>query len=218
MRALALGVGVGLALAGTAQGQELRAEMYLITPEAVNKPIGLVLITSTPAGAKFVADLQGLPPGRHGLHVHENGDCGVGPADDGTSAAGMAAGEHYDPERTGAHGGPEYRDAIVLQRIDQSLGQWRFRPHNDQVDHFLCGQRADFLDGAGGDGNDARQVGDARISRRGDQLDACVFAGECVGKCVFAAAGADEQDLHPAKLTGGRSADKPLRPPVAAAE
>ena len=107
MRALAFGVGVGLALAGTAQSQELRAEMYLITPEAMNKPIGLVLITSTPAGAKFVADLQGLPPGRHGFHVHENGDCGVGPADDGTSAAGMAAGGHYDPERTGTHGGPE---------------------------------------------------------------------------------------------------------------
>ena len=69
MRAWALGFGVGLALAGTAQGQELRAEMYLITPEAMNKPIGLVLISSTEAGAKFVADLQGLPPGRHGLHV-----------------------------------------------------------------------------------------------------------------------------------------------------
>jgi Cu-Zn family superoxide dismutase len=109
MRALAIGVGVGLALAGTTHGQELRAEMYLITPEAMNKPIDLVLITSTEAGAKFVANLQGLPPGQHGFHVYENGDRGPGPADEGTSAAGTAASRHYDPERTGGAswaGGP----------------------------------------------------------------------------------------------------------------
>ena len=106
MRALAMAAWVGLALGSTAHGQELRAEMYLITPEATNKPIGLVLISSTDGGAKFVADLQGLPPGQHGFHVHENGDCGSGPTDDGTTAAGMAAGGHYDPERTKAHLGP----------------------------------------------------------------------------------------------------------------
>lgn len=86
--------------------EELRAEMYLITPEAMNKPIGLVMIARTDAGAKFVANLQGLPPGQHGFHVHENGDCGSGPTDDGT-IAGMAAGGHYDPEHTGTHLGPE---------------------------------------------------------------------------------------------------------------
>ena len=107
MRALLIGVAVGLALVGMAQGQELRAEMYLITPEAMNKPIGLVLITSTGAGVKLVADLQGPPPGQHGFHVHENDDCGSGPDDDGKIAAGMAAGGHYDPERTAAHLGPE---------------------------------------------------------------------------------------------------------------
>ena len=106
MRLIAVGILVGLALAGTAQSQELRAEMYLITPEAMDKPIGQVLITTTAAGAKFVAKLQGLPPGQHGFHVHENGDCGSGPTDDGTMAAGMAAGGHYDPEGTNAHFGP----------------------------------------------------------------------------------------------------------------
>ena len=61
MRALSIAVALGVTLIGTAQGQELRAEMYLITPEAMNKPIGLILITSTGAGVKLVADLQGLP-------------------------------------------------------------------------------------------------------------------------------------------------------------
>ncbi|MFL5336220.1 MAG: superoxide dismutase family protein, partial [Geminicoccaceae bacterium] len=62
---------------------------------------------SSGAGTKFVADLHGLPPGEHGFHVHENGDCGPGPDPAGTMAPGMAAGGHYDPERTGAHRGPE---------------------------------------------------------------------------------------------------------------
>jgi Cu-Zn family superoxide dismutase len=92
---------------GAPLGEELRAEMYLITPEGADKPTGLVMITSTDAGAKFVADLQGLPPGQHGFHVHENGDCGSGATADGTKAAGMAAGEHYDPDGTKAHLGPE---------------------------------------------------------------------------------------------------------------
>jgi Cu-Zn family superoxide dismutase len=97
-------LGVGVA---QAQAQELRAEMYLITPGASNQPIGLILISSTDMGAKFVADLQGLPPGQHGFHVHENGDCGPGPTAAGPIAPGMAAGGHFDPERTNAHRGPE---------------------------------------------------------------------------------------------------------------
>ena len=73
--------------------------MYLITPGAADQPIGQVLITSSGAGTKFVADLHGLPPGQHGFHVHENGDCGPGPDAAGQMAPGMAAGGHYDPER-----------------------------------------------------------------------------------------------------------------------
>jgi Cu-Zn family superoxide dismutase len=109
MRAIVPAILLASALAGAAQAQaqELRAEMYLITPEAAHQPIGAVLISGTPAGAKFVADLRDLPPGRHGFHVHERGDCGPGPTDDGAVAPGLAAGGHYDPEGTGKHRGPE---------------------------------------------------------------------------------------------------------------
>ena len=98
MRAIAFAACVSLALVNTAQGQELRAEMYLITLDATNQPIGLVLISSTDAGAKFVADLQGLPPGQH---VFAGPGSLLLPA-----AVGMAAGEHYDPEGAKAHLGP----------------------------------------------------------------------------------------------------------------
>src|SRR5690348_14896527 len=36
-------------------------------------------------------ELTGLPPGRHGFHIHENGDCG---APDAASAGG-----HFNPEK-----------------------------------------------------------------------------------------------------------------------
>src|SRR3954464_12255619 len=91
----------------SAQGQEVRADMYLITPGAVDQPVGQVLITSSGAGTKFVADLHGLLPGQHRLHVHEDGRGGPGPDATGALAPGMAAGGDSDPERTGAHRGPE---------------------------------------------------------------------------------------------------------------
>ena len=108
MRETAATILICLALAVNGPGaRAARAEMYLIDPKAAAEPIGLVLVGSTKQGAEFVVDLRGLPPGQHGIHVHEYGDCGAGRAEDGTTAPGMAAGDHYDPERTGAHLGPE---------------------------------------------------------------------------------------------------------------
>jgi len=46
---------------------------------------------------RVTVDLHGVPPGVHGFHIHENGDCS---ADDGTSAGG-----HFNPIGT-PHAGP----------------------------------------------------------------------------------------------------------------
>jgi Cu-Zn family superoxide dismutase len=56
-------------------------------------------------GAVFALNLKDLPPGKHGLHLHENGDCGPGLVDGAQVAAG-AAGGHWDSEHTGKHAGP----------------------------------------------------------------------------------------------------------------
>lgn len=107
MRKTALALLAGSALAGAVQAQELEVTMNAITAEGVGEEIGTVLITQTPAGARFVAELRGLPNGERGFHVHANGDCGPGPNAQGEMAAGMAAGSHWDPEETKAHHGPE---------------------------------------------------------------------------------------------------------------
>src|SRR5687767_14930352 len=36
---------------------------------------GTVTFTPEGTGVKVVAHVQGVPPGRHGIHIHENGQC-----------------------------------------------------------------------------------------------------------------------------------------------
>lgn len=47
------------------------------------------------------ADIKGLTPGKHAMHVHEFGDCGA----DAEGAAGGAAGGHFNPNKVD-HGAP----------------------------------------------------------------------------------------------------------------
>jgi Cu-Zn family superoxide dismutase len=107
MRTLILGSVAACAVIGAAQAQELRVTMHAITAQGVGESLGTVAITQTPDGASFATELHGLPAGEHGFHLHEKGDCGPAPNPEGTVAAGVAAGGHWDPEGTKAHHGPE---------------------------------------------------------------------------------------------------------------
>jgi len=53
------------------------------------EPLGTVRLVATPSGMMhLVWQLQGIPPGMHGIHVHQIGDCS---ADDLESAGGHLA-------------------------------------------------------------------------------------------------------------------------------
>jgi Cu-Zn family superoxide dismutase len=58
-------------------------------PKSGSTLSGKATLSETPDGVKVALALEGLPPGEHGAHVHEKGDCS---APDGASAGG-----HFNP-------------------------------------------------------------------------------------------------------------------------
>lgn len=67
------------------------------TRPAFGKTTGTVTFTQKGNNVKVLADLTGMPPGKHGIHIHEKGDLSK---PDLTSAGG-----HFNPEHH-MHGGP----------------------------------------------------------------------------------------------------------------
>jgi Cu-Zn family superoxide dismutase len=80
--------------------------MHAIDGDGIGPLLGAITLRDTAAGITLEPALHGLPPGQHGFHVHENPACEPGEKD-GKRVAGLAAGGHYDPDRTGKHLGPE---------------------------------------------------------------------------------------------------------------
>jgi Cu-Zn family superoxide dismutase len=58
-------------------------------PKSGSNLSGKATLTETAEGVKVDLALEGLPPGEHGAHVHEKGDC--------SAADGSSAGGHFNP-------------------------------------------------------------------------------------------------------------------------
>lgn len=95
-----------LFLAGAAQAAETSVTMHLADSKGVGAAIGTVRIVETPHGLAFFPTLNGLQPGMHGFHVHENPSCEPAANKDGAMVAALAAGGHFDPQKTNRHGLP----------------------------------------------------------------------------------------------------------------
>lgn len=94
-----------------AMAAEKTVTINAISASGVGQQIGTVTAKDTPQGLMLTPQLSELsPPGPHGFHVHEKPDCGPGPGANNQPAAGMAAGGHYDPKKSGQHHGP-HKDA-----------------------------------------------------------------------------------------------------------
>src|SRR5205823_2902234 len=75
-------------------------------PTGAGDVLGTVTIIDAAGGATIRTALKGLPPGPHGFHIHENGSCQPGTANNQPVPAG-AAGGHFDPQKSGRHEGPQ---------------------------------------------------------------------------------------------------------------
>ena len=88
-----------------ASAETVNVTMNSIDAKGVGTAIGTVELSDTPKGLSIKPALSGLTAGEHGIHVHQNPNCG--PAEkDGKMGAGLAAGGHYDPKDTKKHTGP----------------------------------------------------------------------------------------------------------------
>lgn len=97
------------ALAGcsvmTAHAATLTVPLNAVDAKGVGKSVGNVTIEQTDYGLVFRPELSGLKPGVHGFHIHANASC-ASAEKDGKPSAAEAAGGHWDPKNTGAHGEP----------------------------------------------------------------------------------------------------------------
>lgn len=86
-----LTVSLGLAACTTTQrsgaGITARADIR----NATNQSVGTATFTEAPRGIRIVVRAQGLPPGPHGLHIHEVGKC--------EAPTFASAGGHFNPEK-----------------------------------------------------------------------------------------------------------------------
>ncbi len=94
-----------LVVSANAQAGQVQATIYRLGLDGPKENIGTISFKDMPDGLLVQRDFMGLPAGPHGIHVHENGDCGSIIVD-GKTILGGAAGGHYDPHQTGKHLGP----------------------------------------------------------------------------------------------------------------
>lgn len=107
MKKIVLLVVFGLgATMGTAWGASLHVTFHQVNSDGVGDIIGTVLFEDAARGLRITPNLRGLGEGQHGIHVHQNPNCGTAEKD-GKTVPGLAAGGHYDPENTGRHEGPQ---------------------------------------------------------------------------------------------------------------
>ena len=89
-----------------AAAADIVVPMNLVDENGIGNAVGQVTISESKYGLVFTPALNGLAPGLHGFHVHQNPDCGPKEMD-GKRVPALAAGGHYDPEKANRHGRTE---------------------------------------------------------------------------------------------------------------
>lgn len=71
-----------------------------VTSVETGQSIGYIEAKDTQKGVELIPNLSDLPPGMHGMHIHQYPAC---------SNKAEDAGSHWDPKKTDTHKGP-YKD------------------------------------------------------------------------------------------------------------
>lgn len=106
---------------------DVKKAKCVVNPTQGSQVMGTVTFTKVEHGVKIVADIEGLTPGKHGIHIHEFGDC--------SSPDGNSAGGHFNPSAKG-HGAPAdaNRHAGDMGNIEADANG---KGHLEYVDHSV---------------------------------------------------------------------------------
>src|SRR5580704_2697872 len=75
--------------------------------DTAGKQLGQATFVGVDTGGVLIRiDVSGLPPGKHGMHIHEVGSCNPLRDTAGVATPFGAAGGHFDPQSSGHHMGP----------------------------------------------------------------------------------------------------------------
>jgi Cu-Zn family superoxide dismutase len=93
-----------MALTALVRAQDASRAIAKLESKSGSQVTGLVAFAKEGDEVHVIVHLQNLTPGKHGVHIHEKGDCS---AEDGSSAGG-----HFNPMHQ-HHGGPDSAERHV---------------------------------------------------------------------------------------------------------
>lgn len=105
MKKKSLILAIAFGLTPLTANAEMAISMNLVDEKGIAASVGQVTVSESKYGLVFTPALSKLAAGMHGFHVHQNADC-LPKEKDGKMVPALAAGGHYDPDKTNKHGTP----------------------------------------------------------------------------------------------------------------
>jgi len=98
MKSILILAGLVCAAVAVARADDITKGIVTLESKSGSHVSGTIIFSKAGDDVEAMGDIQGLTPGKHGLHIHEKGDC--------SAADAASAGGHFNPTQK-HHGGPE---------------------------------------------------------------------------------------------------------------